>query len=290
MCDGWAWAVTGVHTPSSPAGEWLVGLYGHQLTGGFYESGVVTLSGVARKPDVACAGSRRLAVAWFQKVGGSWHVKLFTRVAARTTDDPPERRFDLGAGDVNSGLAVTATAKRIVVSWFAGHRLKVKRFSLGAGAAVPVSPLATQDLGHLPYAAMPELDANGAQVVLAYTNRADLVVRQSTDGGVSFGGQRRLLDEPFPSEVGAFPTGVDVRGPEVLVEAAEIGGVQTFFETGYGFLSLNGGISWSQVSTHDGGLQVGALYVASGITRVAEAWDESVDDPPTQHLWFHRGL
>jgi hypothetical protein len=185
---------------------------------------------------------------------------------------------------------VTATGNRVVVAWFANKHLKVKRFSLGAGSSVPVTPHATQDLGHLPaFAGGPEIGSDGQRVVLAYTNRADLVVRRSTDGGASFSSQHRLIDESYPGEGGAFAASVDVHGAKVLVEGSDQYASTTFHSEGYGFLSIDGGGSWGQISTMDGGQQVGALYVSAGDTRVAEAWDEFVAEPATQHLRFHVG-
>jgi len=115
VCDGWAWA-THVFQES---GDWLVGLDKRALVGSFYERSLVTIGGLSRKPDVACAGER-LAVAWFQKVGGVWHVKLHARGVNDEAkgDQLPEENLDLGTGDMAKGLTLAGTGDHLFLAWF----------------------------------------------------------------------------------------------------------------------------------------------------------------------------
>lgn len=279
-CGAWAWAVSGLHAAAAPAGEWLVVLDGLEMEGSVVESSLLTLSGQARKPDIACAGGRRLAVAWLQKVGGSHRLKLFTRALfpVFTGSAAQDRSFDLGKANLRRGLAVAATKDRIHVAWFSGRTLKHKRFRVGGAPDFVVTPLPTRSLGGFRYGFAPTLGAAGQRVVLAMTNRADLVARVSSDMGNSWGPSRTLLNEPFPSEIGAGPTNADIRGRRILVSGVEIGGFELPDGRGFLYQSRDGGLSWSRLkgSLRRGSAVVGAYLSPGGVTKAALAWDDSL--------------
>jgi hypothetical protein len=279
-CGAYAWAVSGLRVAAAPAGEWLVVLDGFEMDGPVVESSLLTLLGQARKPDIACAGGRRLAVAWLQKVGGSHRLKVFTRALfpVFTGSAAQERSFDLGKANLRRGLAVAATKDRIHVAWFTGIVLKHKSFRVGGAPDFGVTPLPTRSLGSFRYGFAPKLGAAGRRVVLAMMNRADLVARVSSDRGGSWGPQRTLLDEPFPSEIGAGPTNADVRGRRLLVSGVEIGGFETLDGRGFLYESPNGGRSWARVkgSLRRGSAVVGAYLSPGASTKAAMAWDDSL--------------
>lgn len=241
-----------------------------------------TESGISRKPDIACVANTNVALAWFQKQGNSYHVK----VKAGSTVGYFPQSFDLGTGSMDRGLSIAASATRVYVSWFAGDKLRVRRFSIGGGSNHSLTSLGTTTVASLTYGDSPQVGADGDRVILAYMDKADLKVRRSTDRGVSFGAAKRLVNEPFPSEVGTRPTSVAVRGSTVAIGAVH------FSEqpgSGTGFLSTNGGTSYVKQPSHAGGRLVAGLVKVGGDQRYAEAWDESFSDPNTQHIEFlHR--
>ena len=199
-----------------------------------------TGSGVARKPDVACIANEHIAVTWFQKQTDGYTVKV--KGKGINGDDPYSQSFDLGSGSMSRGLAIASSATRLYVAWFAGDSLKVRRFSIGSGSTHSLSSLGTTTVASLPNSNSPQIGTDGDRVVLAYMHRADLKVRKSTNKGVSFGSPRTLSDKPFPSEVGARPTTVAVKGSKVAIGAVEFSELSG---TGVGFLSTNGGSSYT---------------------------------------------
>ncbi|MFN8624231.1 MAG: hypothetical protein U0869_26105 [Chloroflexota bacterium] len=293
-CGGSAWAVSSLQIDTSP-NTWAVALDGHDLDAGIpHESSIVTTSGVARKPDIACAGTKRLAVAWFASTSSGYHVKLFSRgvILDLLGTNPPEIRRDLGSAAMKKGLAVAASASRIYVAWFAGNDLRLKRYDLGPAPRYTLTEHPTQTVAAgIPYGLAPELGVAGSRVLLAYTNRASLYVRTSSDGGASWSGPRRLIEEPFPSEVIAIPTNADVTGTRMLVSGYEVGG-DAGGVNGAGFIeaSENAGGAWSMVSGSQkvGGTAVGAFVGSGAGSRQVQAWDETIADPAVEHIRFHR--
>lgn len=280
-CKGWAWGVAGLHVPEAPAGEWLVSLNGYKMNGSPYESSILTISGQSRTPDIACVGGKRLAVAWFKKVSGSFRVKLFSRGVLPDVlgDPPPEVKRDLGVGRRQRGLSVAATKDRIYIAWFTGDVLKLARYAVGAGPDFPLSYLGTQSLGTYQYGMFPRLGAAGNRVALAFMNKADLVVRVSGNQGANWGSLRTLRDEPFPSEIGASPTNVDIRGSRILVSGIEEGGIETPSGKGFLYQSNDGGGSWALVtgSVKNGSRVVGAFMSPGGVTKHAMAWEDALN-------------
>ena len=79
-CEGWAWAVSGLHTAGAPAAQWRVVLDGHQIgSPGFFQIQPAHLQRHQPRADIACVGNKRLAVAWLQKVAGVYRAKVYTR-------------------------------------------------------------------------------------------------------------------------------------------------------------------------------------------------------------------
>lgn len=241
-----------------------------------------TVNVIARKPDVACVANSELAIAWFERLSSGYKVVLETGVVAG--DDLSPQRLSLGTGSPGRGLSVAATSDRVYVAWFDGSTLKVRRYRIGTGAAHTLTSLGTTSLGRVQGGTNPKVGADGARVVIAYTQGADLKVRRSTNKGVSFSSARTVRNLPDASEVGALATGVTVKGSKVALGVDDVGGIETLSGTGRGYTSTDGGASFSRVTTHPGGRVLTALVVVGGAHRWAEVWDHSLggDETPGQ--------
>jgi hypothetical protein len=279
VCGGWAWATASL----SVGDDRLITLDKRQLVGPEVEQSVLTLDGVSRGPDVACGGER-LVVAWFQRVGDQWRVKLHARgVHDEALGDslPPFDR-DLGPGSRSRGLAVAATADRVYVAWFVGNALKLRRYRIGSGSNHQLTHLGTSTITHRG-GSMPRMGADGDRVAIAY-GRGDALVRVSVDRGVSWGSWRTLCNDAF--EIWCYPGSVDIRGSRIIVAltAETIGFGDSWVER-----STTDGRSWSEVTgSHRAGRMVGALAAPGGVTKVVEAWDQSISAPEEQRVRFRR--
>jgi hypothetical protein len=244
-----------------------------------------TTSGVARTPDGACVANHELAVVWFRKTSDGWKVRLQARA---TTGAGSVQQIDLGSGTPSRGLAIASSSHRVYVAWFRGGVLKLRRFAIGGPPNHTLTSLGTSTIAVMPYGDTPELGADGDRVILAFMDRADLKVRRSTDRGVSFGSARTLRDEPFPSEIGAFPTTVSVRGTRVAIGAVELGGIEELTGRGLGYKSTNGGATYTRISSHSSGRVVATLVRPGSVYRYAELWDQSISDPSAHTIRFRR--
>ena len=291
-CAGWVWAIDRLHVTGAPAHEWLVALSGRSTSTPEFQSSILTISGEAREPNLACVGTRRLAAAWFQNSGDTWRVKVRSRavIPQPKGDEPPEQSFDLGTGDLSGGLAVAATKDMVYVAWFQGDTLKVRRFTVGAGPDYLLSNLETVSVATLPYAGSVELGAQGSRVVLAYSQHSDVKVRTSTTLGSAFGSARTIRNNSDKGFVSARPTTVGVKGERLVVGVVEYFGDVGLSGTGFGYLSTNGGASWTRKPSHDRGLVVAGLVKVGTGYRYAEAWDQSIYDegesPSVERLRF----
>lgn len=203
-------------------------------------------------------------------------------------DDLSPQSFGLGAGSPGRGLSVAATSDRVYVAWFSGSTLKVRRFRIGSDAGHTLTSLGTTSLGTISAGTTPELGASGSKVILAYTQRADLKVRRSTNRGVSFGGSRTLRNLPDASEVGALATTVAVKGNLVAIGSVEAGGIETLTGKGVGYKSTDGGATYQKVSTHSGGWLLATLARPGSSYRWAEVWDRSLSQPSPDVVRFRR--
>ena len=239
-------------------------------------------------------GTRRLAAAWFQKSGSTWRVKVRTRgvILYPKGDMPPEQSFDLGTGDEGRGLAIAATKDRVYVAWVQGTSIKLRRFSVGSAPHYNLSSLGTSTVGSLPHGGSVELGAQGDRVVLAYTQNSDVRLRRSTNRGASFGSSKTIRNNSDEGFVSAWPTSVSIKGERMVVGVTEVAGDIGFDGAGFGYLSTNGGSSWTSKPHHLHGLLVAGLVKVGDGYRYAEAWDQSIhdesDDPAVERLRFRR--
>lgn len=284
VCGGYSWATSGLSVP----GSWLVALDKRSLTSSEVEQSVLTTSGIARRPDVACGGER-LIVAWFQQSGGVWRVKLHARGVhdqAKGNALPPFDA-DLGTGDMVRGLAVAATSDRVYVAWYRGNDLRVRRYSIGSGSKRKLTALGTTTFS-MPSASVVHLGANGSRVAVTYWRNSGARVRVSTNKGSSWGSQRTLATAE--AEAAVIPSSITIRGSTIIAAlsfAFDGGG------SGVVTRSTNGsGTGWSPVSgsSRSGGRMVAALSSPSGTTRIVQAWDQSLRPGVTQRVRFRRSI
>lgn len=277
ICGGTATAVHRVGTGATALVRSLTVPFG----GGLNMVHDWTPEGSVRKPDIACIANAHVAVAWFERVDGVWRVRVRTQAGSPQT-------FGLGKGTVSRGLSIVASQDRLLVAWFRGKDLKVRRFRIGSGSQHTLTSLGTTTVASLQYGRYPEIGADGARVFLAYMDRADLKVRRSTNRGASFGGATTLRNEPFPSEIGAYPITVAVKGKRVVVGGIEIGGIEELVGRGLGYMSTNAGSSWTLKASHSSGGIAAALVKVGTRYQYAEAWDQSISDPVTERIRYRR--
>jgi hypothetical protein len=131
---------------------------------------------------------------------------------------------------------------------------------------------------------MPRLGADGDRVAIAYGG-GDVRARVSTDRGASWRPRRTLATGAF--EIVNYPGSVDIRGSRIIVALTS---ESVGFGTSWVERSINAGQSWSEVpgSTRQNGKMVGALAAPGGVTKVVEAWDQSISFPELQRVRFRR--
>lgn len=275
VCDGMA-LVPYIMQPTSAPDERHVRMIRANLDGSIFGEGAVIDSGHASRPVGACLPGSEMALAYFRKTSSGWKARLITRrTGAGASSD---QSIDLGAGTPSKGIAIVSTSSRVYVAWFRGNALRVQRFKIGSTASHTLSSLGTQVVLTSSTASLPAIGADGSRVVLAYMHQADLRVRRSTNSGATFGSATTLRNEPFPSEIGAFPISVAVKGSLVAIGGVELGGIETPTGKGLGYRSTNGGASYTLLATHAVG-RTGATIVKVGSSyKYAEAWDQSISE------------
>lgn len=162
----------------------------------------------------------------------------------------------------------------------AANTTSPQSFDLGAGSASRGLAIATLKDGYYP-----QIGADGERVVVSYMDRASLKVRRSTNRGASFGSAKMLRFEGFLGEIGVFPLTVAVHGSKVVIGAVES---SPFGGKGLGYLSKDGGSSYTKVSQHSSGRIVAGMVRVGSSYHYAEAWDESISQPDPQQVCFRR--
>jgi hypothetical protein len=265
-----------------PATRWTVESQLADLATSDISSFVWMSEGVYRSPDVACVANQRLVSAMFRKLHGTWGVHVMT---SSLEGFGSYQAFSLGGATPGRGLSIATSSSRVYVTWFEGDTLKLRRFSIGSSASHHLTNLGTTTIATLHDGMYPQIGADGDRVFVAYMDRASLKVRRSTNQGASFGSARTLRREAFPGEIGAYPLTVAVHGSRVAIGAVEIsdGGGK-----GLGYLSTDGGTSYTKVSQHSSGRVAASLVKVGSSYKYAEAWDESISQPDTQEVLFRR--
>jgi hypothetical protein len=249
-----------------------------------------------RGGDVACGATSGtyglVAVAWFDTSTSPAHVKL--RIEHEVVDvceDPciTVRRFDLGPGTPRNGLSLAATRNGFAVAWTHGSAMRYKRYRAHNDFALTTSAFPTRTLTSANGGSLPELASAGDRVVLAYADAGDTRLLVSGNLGGTFGSPTVVVNAPCTAcEAGSVPMSADVLGPWILVEALLFGPAG---DRSRGYLSDDGGDSWSRTPLHDGAAMVGGLFRPDGLLSIAEAWDDSRRDPAParERLRLHVG-
>jgi hypothetical protein len=249
-------------------------------------------------PDIACVGAPWRAVAWFDDSTSPPHVMLrINHLTDVPGKGPTEVELDLGPARLRHSLSLAMTERMVYVAFKPDSRMVLRRFAIAYdpfGDGLTATPRPTTTILDSSAAFRPLIAADGRDVALAYGFRGDTRARMSTDKGNTFGAAEILYEAPCTDcEAGSNPLSIDLLDSYVVVEAvagdpASVGSI--------GFLSDDGGATWSETSTPANALQVGALLYDDSDVVVAEAWDNSalvdpMDPPPARgRLRFHRGV
>jgi hypothetical protein len=298
-CGAWAWVASTLHEPADPPATWIATLTGREPGTAHLAESALSTSGAASAPDIACAGGRRLAIAWFQQDGGTTHVRFHTRGPSSDPSVPAWIDRDLGAGDADRGLAVAATPSLMLVAWYRGASLRIARFAIGAAPRVPVTRLPDTVAPAWAGDTQPRMAAvggaasrvapawsRGAGTVGDGTYRADLVIAHSSDSAASFGAPRTLVHNAVGTAT--YATAVDRAGTTLLVETRTQHDFVSADWQGFGLVSTDSGAHWTRTPPHLDAAMAGALSRAGGMTRIAETWS-TVSLSGVWSLRFHAG-
>ncbi|MEO7117396.1 MAG: hypothetical protein ABIZ34_00330, partial [Candidatus Limnocylindrales bacterium] len=173
----------------------------------------------------------------------------------------------------------------IYVAWMKDNgALRFKSFTVALDGTVGAGPTTT--LLSSTSASNPHIDAAAKRVVIGYDDGGSRVL-VSQDRGLTFGPETILAPEPG-GEPQSATSSVAVAGRNILVEIAEGDCVLCYgiaFSRGY--LSTDGGATWSTTSSHQHSRQVGAFFKQGSHVRIAEAWDDSQTGELHERIRFH---
>lgn len=214
-------------------------------------------------PDIACMPNGLVAVTYMS--GELARLAIFD---GEYCGNPcvPMFQYNLGAAPEFGRATVAATDRGFVVSWM-GPGIYVQHFVV-TSSGISVKPLITvgQDSWY------PQIAADGARVVIAYSRRGQTHMRISENRGKTFG--PRIIVSGYClecSEGSSSAESVDVRDGRIMVHVVRGGGIPTALEQ-VRFLTSNDGNKWARTATGQGGNAFGVLLDGA----LAEAWDNHV--------------
>jgi hypothetical protein len=249
---------------------------GSASSGGYVRDLIGPASGVARYPDVACAGGR-VFVSWYLKQPSG--DKLFVS-HGRRADGVFELPQELGLDDetfFGRSLAVAGVNDTaLVVYTLSDGDLRLRRWLVGAGPDFPVSAPVDQVLTN----ATPGDSASSAviaserdKVAVAWFRCDGIYARVSNDRGLTWGPKRSILSHAAcDGDFGASPRSIAVRGSRIVVTYSAFSltdGWDGIISTTNDFASFSDKRIWTRRSDEH---MVGFVK-AAGATRLAAALD-----------------
>lgn len=180
-------------------------------------------SGLARFPDVACAGGRVFA-SWYQKDGANDHLLVAHALRTGGAFSAP---IDLGIDDGtffgrSNSLALAGVSDTAYVAFTRSDgQLRFKRWSIGSGPGFAVTPHATHVIGPgIPNNSASDtvLAAAGDKVAVAWFKCNAIFARVSNDRGVHWGPVRKLIaHQACDGDFGASPRSIAIHGSKIVV-------------------------------------------------------------------------
>jgi hypothetical protein len=301
ICGGYAWALTS--NQPDPA-TMSFALDGQKLDGsahwlGAFDKNVsVPVAGgiTALDSTFTCVGDRQLAATWTDPSTSPARMKVGIRPLWPCAQNPgpscdpgPSYTFDLGQKRLHESPYIAATTSAIYAIWMKDNGdMRFEHFSVASDGTVIAHPMAT--LLHATSAQNPIVAAFGSRVVIGYNEGGKARVKVSTNWGASFGADTVLAPEAG-GEPQAGMESVDVKSRgRILIEVAEGSCITCYgIDFSVGFLSTDGGATWTNTSSHLQSNQVGAFFGAGDALMIAEAWDQSQTGASREKIQFHVG-
>jgi hypothetical protein len=290
ICGGSVWMATAARFPGDAEKDSDVLISRRGVNGGASQV-FVTAPAASRKiraVDIACVGSRLLAIAWIEHTGDTSRARLLLRdlpalapsaggAASRVGPSATNSLHNLGPAGPKDGIAVTSVRGDVLVAWSNGDRknLRLKRFDLGSGADPTIQPERTRKIASRD-AILPKLAARGRKVVLAYTDDGRVKVRTSDDAGDSFSKATTLISAGTV-KVPSRATSAALSGKRIVIETfRKLPKGEDRTHAPVRLESTNHGKDWSQSAQFGNrGPRMAALRkVNNSVSRIIEAWHD----------------
>jgi hypothetical protein len=232
---------------------------------------------------VACVGTRRAMVEWVVQRAGDWHLRV---ELVPLLEPLPTIIYGLGTVPEYRIFSVTGTDRAGWIAWQHGDDVLVRRFDVANDDQATVTRQPAHVVATVPGGgASPRIAASGDHVYVSYADQGVTVMRDSANGGDSFGDARTVFDPAGGPESG--PADLHAAGDEVLLGVHQ--GAWGDVGSNWGMLSTDDGATWSTGPSSTGGYQADTLVHLDGATRVAELWDDRTLDIAHHHVRFHVG-
>ena len=293
ICGGSVWMATAAKFPGDADKDSDVLISRRGISGGASQI-FVTAPAATRKIqafDIACVGSRLLAIAWLEHTGETSRARLLltdfdavtptalggASLSGVVVPSATNSLHNLGPAGPKDGIAVAAIGDRVLVSWSSGEKrsLQIKRFDIGSGSDPTIHPRPTERIASRD-AVLPKLVARGKKVVLAYSDDGKLKVRTSRDSGSSFSTATTLLN-PGTVQVPSRASTASLSGSRVVIEALKkLPSSESRTYAPVLIESTNLGGDWSHSSEFGNrGPRMAALRkVNNSVSRILEAWHD----------------
>ena len=293
ICGGSVWMATGAKFPGDDEKDSDILISRRGIAAGASQV-FVTAPAASRKIrsfDIACVGSRLLAISWIELVGDTTRARLLLTdfdsvaptavggagVAGVVAPAATNSLHNLGPAGPKDGIAVVAIGDRVLVSWSSGEKrsLQLKRFDIGSGSDPTIQPRPTERIASRD-AVLPKLVARGKKVVLAYSDDGKLKVRTSRDSGESFSTATTLLNAGTV-QVPSKASSAALSGSRIVIDALKkLPNSEDRTHAAVLIQSTNFGTDWSHSSEFGNrGPRMAALRkVNNTVSRILEAWHD----------------